>query len=237
MASRVCCVGGAVIMHRSVRTLGPRSATPQSSPRSHRKAHHSAIHVTAKRAKPRSARAKPQRRNATACPLGARPLTPPAPPTWPAGAAVAPSTASQIRSPAGSQQSSGHASRRSLNRARLAVVIAPPTPARPISIPAGYNLDHGTDLGGSSSTTCDQSADHGAMGRAMPASTADPETVNGLDTRKGPYSRRRTSPPGLAVHQSQDMVDKNIVQASIAARYPAYFTMGSTKLAAARRSL
>ena len=97
----------------------------------------------------------------------------------------------------------------------------------------GYNLDHGTDLAVFVDDMPINLPTHAHGQGYADLNWLMPETVNGLDIRKGPYFADvgDFATAGSLFINLRDSVDKKIVEATIGSfDYQRYFTMGSTKL-------
>jgi outer membrane receptor protein involved in Fe transport len=97
----------------------------------------------------------------------------------------------------------------------------------------GYNLDHGTDLAVFVDDMPVNLPTHAHGQGYADLNWLMPETVNGLDIRKGPYFADvgDFATAGLLFVNLRDSVDKKIVEATLGSfDYQRYFTMGSTKL-------
>jgi len=97
----------------------------------------------------------------------------------------------------------------------------------------GYNLDHGTDLAIFVDDMPINLPTHAHGQGYVDLNWLMPETVNGLNIRKGPYFADvgDFATAGSLFINLRDSVDHNIVSASVGSfDYQRYFTMGSTKL-------
>ena len=97
----------------------------------------------------------------------------------------------------------------------------------------GYNLDHGTDLAIFVDDMPINLPTHAHGQGYADLNLLMPETVNGLDIRKGPYFADvgDFATAGSLFINLRDSVDKNIVEATTGSfDYERLFTMGSTKL-------
>ncbi len=97
----------------------------------------------------------------------------------------------------------------------------------------GYNLDHGTDLAIFVDDMPINLPTHAHGQGYADLNWLMPETVNGLDIRKGPYFADvgDFATAGSLFINLRDSVDKNIVEATTGSfGYEQLFTMGSTKL-------
>ena len=97
----------------------------------------------------------------------------------------------------------------------------------------GYNLDHGTDLAIFVDDMPINLPTHAHGQGYADLNWLMPETVNGLDIRKGPYFADvgDFATAGSLFINLRDSIDKNIVEATIGSfDYERLFTMGSTKL-------
>jgi TonB dependent receptor/TonB-dependent Receptor Plug Domain len=194
------------------------------------------IRVTAPHAKPRPARAKPKPTTAASAP----PAPPPSSyvtgaPNVAGGPPIQPTMASQM-TVSGQDLNARPATRPGeiLEAAPgLAVVMHADGGKANQYYLRGYNLDHGTDL----AIFVDD------MPINLPSNVhgqgyADlnwlmPETVNGLDIRKGPYFADvgDFATAGSLFINLRDSVERNVVSATVGSfGYQRYFTMGSAKL-------
>jgi outer membrane receptor protein involved in Fe transport len=97
----------------------------------------------------------------------------------------------------------------------------------------GYNLDHGTDLAVFIDDMPINLPSHAHGQGYADLNWLMPETVNGLDIRKGPYFADvgDFATAGSLFINLRDSVDKKIVEATVGSfDYQRYFTMGSVKL-------
>jgi hypothetical protein len=97
----------------------------------------------------------------------------------------------------------------------------------------GYNLDHGTDLAVFVDDMPVNLPTHAHGQGYADLNWLMPETVNGLDIRKGPYfvDVGDFATAGALFVNLRDSVDKKIVEATVGSfDYQRYFTMGSVKL-------
>ena len=97
----------------------------------------------------------------------------------------------------------------------------------------GYNLDHGTDLAVFVDDMPINLPTHAHGQGYADLNWLMPETVNGLDIRKGPYFADvgDFATAGSLFVNLRDSVDKKIVEATVGSfDYQRYFTMGSAKL-------
>ena len=196
------------------------------------------IEVRAKRAKPRVARAKPAPAR-TAAPANASASPPPSDvagaPNVAGGAAIAPTTASQM------------------------TVTGQDLNARPVTRPAevleavpglsvvmhadggkanqyylrGYNLDHGTDLAIFVDDMPINLPSHAHGQGYADLNWLMPQTISSLNIRKGPYFADvgDFASAGSLFINLKDSVGKNVAEATVGSfDYLRYFTMGSTTL-------
>jgi hypothetical protein len=194
------------------------------------------IRVTGKHAKPKPARAKPAPAVATSLPPS--PAPPPdasGAPNVAGGAVVAPSMASQMTI-SGQDLNSRPVTRPGevLEAAPgLAVVMHADGGKANQYYLRGYNLDHGTDM----ATFVDDmpiNLPTNAHGQGYTdLNWLIPETINGLDIRKGPYFADvgDFASAGTLAINLKDSVDKNIAQYTVGSfDYERFLTVGSTKL-------
>ena len=193
------------------------------------------INVTAPHAKPRAIRAKPEPAPAAASQSVAPPSYVTGAPNIAGGPPIQPTMASQMT-----------ISGQDLNARPIARPgeILEATPGLAVVMHAdggkanqyylrGYNLDHGTDLAIFVDDMPINLPTHAHGEGYVDLNWLMPETVNGLDIRKGPYFADvgDFATAGSLFINLRDSVDKNIVEATTGSfDYERAFTMGSTKL-------
>ena len=193
------------------------------------------INVTAPHAKPRATRAKPKPAPAAASQSVAPPSYVTGAPNIAGGPPIRPTMASQMT-----------ISGQDLNARPIARPgeILEATPGLAVVMHAdggkanqyylrGYNLDHGTDLAIFVDDMPINLPTHAHGQGYADLNWLMPQTVNGLDIRKGPYFADvgDFATAGSLFINLRDSVDKNIVEATTGSfDYERAFTMGSTKL-------
>jgi outer membrane receptor protein involved in Fe transport len=192
------------------------------------------INVTVPHAKPRASRARPKPAAATV-PTAALPSYVTGAPNIAGGPAIQPTMASQMT-----------ISGQDLNARPIARPgeILEATPGLAVVMHAdggkanqyylrGYNLDHGTDLAIFVDDMPINLPTHAHGQGYADLNWLMPQTVNGLDIRKGPYFADvgDFATAGSLFINLRDSVNKNIVEATTGSfDYERLFTMGSTKL-------
>jgi outer membrane receptor protein involved in Fe transport len=193
------------------------------------------IKVTAKHGKPVTARKKTARATASNAPPSSALAQTTGSPNVASGALVAPSMASQMTI-SGRDLNNRPVSRPGeiLEAAPgLAVVMHADGGKANQYYLRGYNLDHGTDLAIFVDDMPINLPTHAHGQGYADLNWLMPETVNGLDVRKGPYFADvgDFATAGSLFINLKDSVDKNIASATVGSfDYQRYFTMGSTKL-------
>ena len=197
------------------------------------------INVTAPHAKPRATRAKPEPAPAAASQSVAPPSYVTGAPNIAGGPPIQPTMASQMT-----------ISGQDLNARPIARPgeILEATPGLAVVMHAdggkanqyylrGYNLDHGTDLAIFVDDMPINLPTHAHGQGYADLNWLMPQTVNGLDIRKGPYFADvgDFATAGSLFINLRDSVDKNIVEATTGSfDYERAFTMGSSSWAAVR---
>ncbi len=193
------------------------------------------INVTAPHAKPRATRAKPKPAIAAATPSAVPPSYDTGAPNIAGGPPIQPTMASQMTI------SGRDLNARPITRPGeileaapgLAVVMHADGGKANQYYLRGYNLDHGTDLAIFVDDMPINLPTHAHGQGYADLNWLMPQTVNGLDIRKGPYFADvgDFATAGSVFINLRDSVDKNIVEATTGSfDYERLFTMGSTKL-------
>jgi hypothetical protein len=194
------------------------------------------IEVRAKCTKPHVAHAKPA--PAPAPPASAQASPPPnisGTPNVAGGAAIAPSTASQM-TVSGADLNARPVTRPGeiLEAAPgLAVVMHADGGKANQYYLRGYNLDHGTDFAVFVDDMPVNLPTHAHGQGYADLNWLLPETIDSLNIRKGPYFADvgDFASAGSLFINLKDSVDKNVAEATVGSfDYQRYFTMGSTKL-------
>ncbi len=196
------------------------------------------IRVTAKRSKPRTARAKPTR---TAAPSATPAPTPPSPYETDAadvagGPAVAPSMASQMTISGQDLNARPYTHPGELLEAAPGLMVIEHADAGKANqyYLRGWNLDHGTDLATFWDDVPINLPTHAHGQGYTDLNWLIPETVSGLEVRKGPYWADVGDFENAGnLHISvRDSVEQNIQSITVGSfGYDRFLSLGSTKLA------